>query len=468
MRVFLASLILSPVVTSSVAGAVRFDPPNLELELELHRQFKKGQGLLESPALTKDSYLESYKIRSGETLWSLSRTLYGDGHFWPRVWAQNQGITNPHLIRPGHTLQFLMGSEDATPSFRFTEEDDGAGGIELAANTSNQNPLIEIPPPEIPPKPVLNVPASFPEWQQVFRRPPVNVDDDRGLLKERPKIPEKIFLSAYVQEQPPTPSGWFLETDLESALPVVNQYVYVKLNKGSGSTGQKMIIIRSAGKLKRLHNRVDFDAEAYLVQIAGEVKLTELVPAGNLNAKIAGDYDVYRALITKATSLSTKELALIPGEIQTITLSPSGTPGTANAQIIGSAKHEASALYGPGDIVFLNKGSTSGIEVDQLLDVFVDRVIRKDTPVHLSPAPSGTVKIVKVSDSLSTAVVLVTHDGIMQGDRVQQITSRRNEREELELENVSRDRDEGELESDLESDDEEYEELDDLDAEEEF
>src|SRR4051794_27121224 len=124
------ALICTGIVSAaaSLHAGTRFDSPVLGLELELHRQFLRQHGLeADTPALAKDAYVENYKIQKGENLWSMSQVLYGDGTYWPHVWAQNQSITNPHLIRPGHTLQFLMGSEDDTPAFRFTEEGEEGG-----------------------------------------------------------------------------------------------------------------------------------------------------------------------------------------------------------------------------------------------------------------------------------------------------------------------------------------------------
>ncbi|NJL24233.1 MAG: LysM peptidoglycan-binding domain-containing protein [Calothrix sp. SM1_5_4] len=118
-------LICAGLSSAGIVAAARFDPPDLTYEAELHRQFlraRKMESVLAVPSLAKDAYVENYRIQQGETLWSLSRILYGDGNYWPRVWSQNSMITNPHLIRPGHTLQFLMGSEDDTPAFRITEE----------------------------------------------------------------------------------------------------------------------------------------------------------------------------------------------------------------------------------------------------------------------------------------------------------------------------------------------------------
>src|SRR4051812_23092528 len=145
------------------AAAVHFDPPDLNLEYQLHKQYMISNG--EQPQAAK-GIIESYQLQQGENLWGLSQMLYGDGSYWPKVWAQNKSISNPHLIQPGHTLHFQMGSEDDTPSFRFSEAEEP--GVELAAAV-NTNPQIEVPPPETPPRPLIPVPKSFPEWETVYK-----------------------------------------------------------------------------------------------------------------------------------------------------------------------------------------------------------------------------------------------------------------------------------------------------------
>ncbi len=431
------------------ASAANFDPPDLQLEMEMHRQYLRSRGLAEVPSATKDSYIENYRIQEGETLWKLSEILYGDGHFWPRVWSQNRSITNPHLIRPGHILQFILGSEDETPSFRFTEP--GDQGLELAAGPGgNNNPLIDIPPPEIPPKPVLKLPKSFPQWQTVYKRTPVRVTDDRGLLRPVKSRIGKTYLTAFVQEERLKHIGKFLETDMHTTLPVVNQYVYVQIEKGMGQAGQKMLIVRDGGKIKRQNSNVEIDGEAWIVQIAGEVELSEIVPSED------DSYDVYRALVTKAVSLSTGEYGVIPGQVEQVDLSYMGTPGTTVAQVIGNGRSATSALFSPGDIVFLNKGSASGLAPDQILDIYTDRTLRKKTIVPFSPVPAGTVRVVRVTENLATAVILGARDGILQGDRVQQVSNRHADSEVLEFQEdkYHQNQDESSIEEDLEESDE--------------
>ncbi|MGE0527590.1 MAG: hypothetical protein AB7P49_11040, partial [Bdellovibrionales bacterium] len=291
-----------------------------------------------------------------------------------------------------------------------------------------------------PPKPVLEVPSSFPEWQQVFRRQEPPKLDDRGLVADRLKPPDKIFLSAFVQEKELEPAGFFLEGDKESTLPVPNQYLYIKMKKGVGRVGQKLMIVKDKGLLNLTSDRLlNDEVEAHLIQVTGELEITEAVTAEFSSSRDREEFEAFRALMTKSTGLSVRGSQLIVGELPIVDLKPTGQTASVNAQIIGSERHESSALYGPGDIVFLDKGSGSGLEPGQMLDLFINRMTRNPgTPVEYSPVPSGKLKVVRVTNLLATAVILQSRDSVLQGDKVQQVSSRRDE-EKLEVESRKED-----------------------------
>lgn len=56
-----------------------------------------------------------YVIRRGDTLWDVTGRYYGDPYLWPRVWSYNPEITNPHWIYPEGQLQ-LVPPGGATPA----------------------------------------------------------------------------------------------------------------------------------------------------------------------------------------------------------------------------------------------------------------------------------------------------------------------------------------------------------------
>lgn len=55
-----------------------------------------------------------HKVKSGETLWGISKHHYGQGHLWPSIYAYNntpeivrqrgRHLVNPHLIHPGDVI----------------------------------------------------------------------------------------------------------------------------------------------------------------------------------------------------------------------------------------------------------------------------------------------------------------------------------------------------------------------------
>jgi hypothetical protein len=67
---------------------------------------------------------ETHTVKRGDTLWDLSAHYYQNPYFWPRVWAYNPQILNPHWIYPGDRLKLR---EAGTPTlgnigFGFTAQ----------------------------------------------------------------------------------------------------------------------------------------------------------------------------------------------------------------------------------------------------------------------------------------------------------------------------------------------------------
>lgn len=54
---------------------------------------------------------EMHTVRSGDTLWDISGRYYRNPYGWPRLWAQNAQIQNPHWIYPGDQVRLRDASE---------------------------------------------------------------------------------------------------------------------------------------------------------------------------------------------------------------------------------------------------------------------------------------------------------------------------------------------------------------------
>jgi len=87
-------LVLSCTMMSAHAATpVHFDPPDLNLEYQLHKQYQMTLG--EQPS-SAQQLIESYELQNGESLWSLSQMLYGDGNYWPKCGRKTNRL--PTLI----------------------------------------------------------------------------------------------------------------------------------------------------------------------------------------------------------------------------------------------------------------------------------------------------------------------------------------------------------------------------------
>ncbi|MBK9261820.1 MAG: LysM peptidoglycan-binding domain-containing protein [Polyangiaceae bacterium] len=58
---------------------------------------------------------EMHTVRSGDTLWDISGRYYRNPYGWPRLWAQNAQIQNPHWIYPGDQVR-LRDASDTGPA----------------------------------------------------------------------------------------------------------------------------------------------------------------------------------------------------------------------------------------------------------------------------------------------------------------------------------------------------------------
>ena len=55
---------------------------------------------------------EIYRISSGDTLWDLAGSNYGNPYLWPQIWEKNPYILDAHWIYPGDPLVMAV---DVTP-----------------------------------------------------------------------------------------------------------------------------------------------------------------------------------------------------------------------------------------------------------------------------------------------------------------------------------------------------------------
>lgn len=390
------------------------DEPDLQYEARLHDIFVNFNNAKmpeeEWSALVGARASERYKIQHGDTLWDISKTLFGDGHYWPKVWSINADIKNPHLISPNNSIRFLLGDESEPPAFTVTENATEEGGEKAAAGSEGEP---EIPPPTKVSRPVVKkLPPSLPVWQDVASQ---DNYDDLGIDYARRKIldiEDTIFLPGYVSEQLPESVGRVSEIEVGHNIASAYQYIYVSLDKGVGEVGQSYLVVANRGPIESVHPSIR-GFLGYSIDVQGEIQLVERVPGRYESQK----GEMFRALVLKIVNPVSVGSILTKGQIEKVRVSEEGTRSQVVAQIIGGTFFNRRQVYGNESFAFLNRGEEDGLAVGHVLPIRANRRVRNEkTEVQSNVRPIGWMRIVKTTPRFATAVVVRAWSDVLTGD----------------------------------------------------
>jgi len=122
--------------------------------------------------IAKEQLNQDYEIIRGDTLWGVSQRLFGEGNYWPKLWALNgQSIPNPHWIRPGMKLIFTPGTGTSLPALTLADASRAASddneGAQSSALTATDAPRSQE---------WRDLPLQ--SWEQVQLQPPTEFDPD--------------------------------------------------------------------------------------------------------------------------------------------------------------------------------------------------------------------------------------------------------------------------------------------------
>ncbi|MFN7454865.1 MAG: LysM peptidoglycan-binding domain-containing protein [Pseudobdellovibrionaceae bacterium] len=400
------------------------DQPDLQKELRFHQIYRtyNEAPLTEevwSPALGKVQS-QTYAVQKGDTLWSLSETLFGETQFWPKIWSLNNNeVENPHDIFPDQTLEFTPGTLMEPPALAVTDgqtegaEDPGAPAPaeSLAVEEGNEQweKLAQIPEPQYPEKKAAKVPSSIPNW--IYRKtdPKSNPIEFEVTKINRDFGSPESFLTYYASETNPESLGEIVETEMGMSSAAEFQYVVVRLNPGVSE--KNFMVVKSVDPLEDPVSR----SKGILIQVQGSLEVMEIVNT---------EKNLYRALIRRVINPVEVGGQLLAGELPTLNSRDEGPGPALKATIIGGQFERNRQLFGDESLVILNKGTSQGITVGQSFSVFKQQAVRlKKTASLQNSRQIGKVKVVKATENFSTAVVIQASDDIQVGDTTDSNTS---------------------------------------------
>lgn len=408
--------ILKPllVIAQLTCGSLALsqDGPDLAREARLHKLYKQ---LNEAPTpedawkvMAEQGNTQTYTIQEGDTLWDISETLFGDPQFYPKIWSLNgQDITNPHEIDPEEVIHFTEGTFGEAPSMALRDQVTSDFPVRMESTQAPAQPDAdgvvapdELPAPGFKSGPVRNIPASLPPWEASPKSSTSLIF--AGGKSTIPKVSPDVYLDTYLQEGAILGDGVVAETEVRFNTATSHQIVYVKMN--AAPTASSYLVVQA----KRTTTDPFSGEKAMQVLAQGEIEILGVANASK---------NLYRALVKNVANQVEIGGVLVPGHIPLMNAQETGGLTTAPARVIGGAHDEQRNFFGPNEIVFLNEGSQKGIVEGQMLAIYKNQALRNsDTDVTENPMMIGRLKVLKVTQKFSTAIVTGSSEEIRVGD----------------------------------------------------
>lgn len=325
---------------------------------------------------------EKYEIAKGDTLFDISKRLFGDAKYWPKIWALNNAdITNPHRLKPGKLIAFLPGTGTSLPAVAF----DGAA-------TSNSGPAPAAADPD-------GEPARSSEWRQLPKQRWEHVGislppevDAQGFDKRNKVIfhtTKGYALEAIAASEKIPSLGKVQGSRSESSMLGLGDLVYIHAEE-TLSIGQTYAITQDPAPLKAKGS----DRSGYSYLSKGIVKILS-VQSG-----------VYVGTVISSRSPISRGNMLMPVPERIPVLEPVPGPSALEAVLMldRSISTATTAQYKQ---VFVDRGSEDGLRPGMIFRAYEKRDPATQKEVTETDfIISADILVVQVSPQISSGIVL--------------------------------------------------------------
>jgi hypothetical protein len=326
---------------------------------------------------------DQYVVKTGDTLWDISKVFLKEPWYWPEIWYVNPQIANPHLIYPGDVLKLVY--IDGQP--RLTVAERGGETVERGTGGKRLSPEV--------------------------RRSP--------LSQSITAIPYDIVASFMGR---PT-----------------------LLTKDQVKTAPYVVAMRDSHMIGAIGNEVyargiaDAAAETRFSVIHVEEELRDpdnkaLLGYSGMyvgSGPVATEGDPAKLVMTDSTREVLQGDKVFPESVDVnVDFVPHAPTAEIDAAIIAVRSHTVMGQY---QVVALNRGSAAGLEPGHILAAYQRGGIVRDTfkegglgsrrsrsssfgnNVQLPDERAGMLMVFKAFDNMSYALVMETTHEIRQGDR---------------------------------------------------
>lgn len=307
-----------------------------------------------------------YVIKQGDTLWGLSERFIKDPNYWPNMWSTNSQITNPHLIYPGQKVRIFPDRLEFQPKEEASVQKKPAlAPIAAAATTESLD----------------------------------------AIAKERTYTVHGS--EGFILETNAKPAGTILSLHNNRNIAGDDDIVYTDIGKERGvKGGEKFSVFRQDGTVSH--------------PVTNEILGTKITPLGMIQLTDL-DKNTSRAIIIRTNQEITPGSYLLPArkdKRREIPLKMSTRD--LRGYIVESSS--GTSIIATGDIVYIDLGSSHGLEPGNMLyvvrDVAIDGSYSTGYTEKLPQELLGALVVLETGKKTATALVVKSIDAIYRGDRI--------------------------------------------------
>lgn len=394
--------------------------PNLPISAEQNATAQKvAQAGVPLSELAPDAP-DSYVVKSGDTLWAISKMYLRSPWRWPELWGMNlEEILNPHLIYPGQALYLIKRDGRAmlsgTPPAGPTASADTTGSSTTASGAAGasdgrgssgldtvrlspriryqeaRNPLTTLQTRDI--EPFLAEPLIVEENELQLAPRIVAAGENRVIIGRGDRVYARGPASAPLLDDPQKLKQFRI---FRNAKPLRDPETGEVLGYEAEFLG-KAALARSEGRTE--------------VASAGGKVNTALVPA---------TIDITSA---KSEILVGDRMAPEP-EREFLSFAPRAPGRAVNGRIVSIYGNSSVANASQNQVVVLNRGRRDGIESGHVLVILKDgqQLVDATDParplIKLPNERNGLLMVFRVYEKLSYGLILDITDAVRVGDRL--------------------------------------------------
>jgi LysM repeat protein len=305
---------------------------------------------------------QTYVVRKGDTLWSISERFVKDPNYWPSLWSHNPEVTNPHFIYPGQNLTL------------------SEGGLQIV------------------PAPAAAQPSEAP----VALLPVVPMEEERPLMTFRSRRGTEGFIA----REELVSTGTLVDTVDNRIMIAAGDTVFLEMkNLAAVAVGDQLSAFKVGAPVT---HPVDGTVVGHKVSQLGTIRVGSI--SGNVatGAVISSFREMERGARLRPYYPSLNEISL-----KRAARSMSGS--------VVAAEDDKDSL-GAQDIIYLDLGSSDGLEIGNVLTVSrsrrVTELAKERQDLQLPDVLLGAAVVLETYPRSASALVIKTVGPLYRGDRV--------------------------------------------------